>query len=177
LQAALERERSSLPKDTRDAKSEIARLETMLDAERTSTGTLKQLLQQARADQARAETALEKEKAGSVELVRQLREAREVLSTAEKAADMILALKAELVKARDDAVKARIPPEKVAWRKLKKGMTEEEVRKLLGEPKNIRFEGMLSLYHWYYGPSGVGPSVDFRGQDKTVLIWSEPESR
>jgi hypothetical protein len=51
-------------------------------------------------------------------------------------------------------------------------MDEAAVRRLLGEPNNVRGEDGADL--WYYGRSGQRPWVKFL--DNRVLAWDEPES-
>jgi len=59
--------------------------------------------------------------------------------------------------------------EKSNWRALLKGMTKEEVKKVLGDPGKI---SNLSSEVWYY-PSGLGGSVAFDSSGK-LTGWSEP---
>lgn len=53
------------------------------------------------------------------------------------------------------------------WRKLKRRMSEDDVRKLLGEPDRVSVSRFF--VSWYYG----GGSVTFDGKGK-VDFWSEP---
>jgi polyhydroxyalkanoate synthesis regulator phasin len=52
------------------------------------------------------------------------------------------------------------------WRKLEKGMSEEEVKKILGEPSRIK--SIPSVEMWNYG------SGDVEFSDGEVRGWSEP---
>jgi hypothetical protein len=49
-------------------------------------------------------------------------------------------------------------------------MNEEEVRRRLGEPKDVRAESGAVL--WYYGRPGQRPWVKFL--DDRVVAWDEP---
>ncbi|EPA95239.1 hypothetical protein [Pseudomonas sp. G5(2012)] len=65
---------------------------------------------------------------------------------------------------------ASIPPDKVNWRRLKKGLSEADVERLLGSPTKV--EGGL-ITTWHYGEGdGRGASVEF--YDGAVSGWSEP---
>jgi hypothetical protein len=55
-------------------------------------------------------------------------------------------------------------------------MTEDEVRDLLSEPKNVRFTGFNQVL-WYYDRTGTIPSVTFNTDGMRVTSWQEPESR
>jgi hypothetical protein len=56
------------------------------------------------------------------------------------------------------------------WRSLGIGMTENDVRSILGEPHNINVTP--TLIFWYYKNPGGG-SVLFGG-DRRVVSWTEP---
>ena len=57
------------------------------------------------------------------------------------------------------------------WLQLKVGFREDDVRGLLGEPRDIRAGNFVST--WYYGANNVmGGSVSFAGGK--VSAWSEP---
>lgn len=58
---------------------------------------------------------------------------------------------------------------RVNWRSLTKGMSREDVRRVLGEPNRI--EGG-SFEHWYYGPLGTSARVTFYSD--VVSSWTEP---
>jgi hypothetical protein len=92
------------------------------------------------------------------DLREQLRQAREEIAR----------LREELVRARRVP---RVPAGKAVWQWLHKGMDEEEVRHLLGQPNGIRVED--AAVRWYYGRSGQRPWVEFL--DNRVLDWEEPE--
>jgi outer membrane protein assembly factor BamE (lipoprotein component of BamABCDE complex) len=79
------------------------------------------------------------------------------------------------------AAPAGIAPPVSVWRTLKKGMTQEEVRKLLGEPKRIEF-GLpgTETTDWYYEVRAQGgqavlarPSASFDRHGK-LYYWNEP---
>ena len=55
------------------------------------------------------------------------------------------------------------------WRKLKKGMSENEVIKLLGNPEKI--QTVADEYWWYWDFPAA--RVELSG-NKTVVGWSEP---
>ena len=57
------------------------------------------------------------------------------------------------------------------WLQLEVGFREDDVRGLLGEPRDIRAGNFVST--WYYGANNVmGGSVSFAGGK--VSAWSEP---
>jgi hypothetical protein len=56
--------------------------------------------------------------------------------------------------------------DKSNWRSLKKGMTREKVRSILGEPADVRASGPFEYWRW--GAS----SVTFH--DERVYGWNEP---
>jgi len=58
---------------------------------------------------------------------------------------------------------------KVVWRKLKKGMSHNQVRNLLGEPKNI--DNSSAFVKWYYTDNLYSSRVTF-WNDK-VDTWKE----
>lgn len=56
------------------------------------------------------------------------------------------------------------------WRQLRRGMTMDEVRALLGEPDRVdALGGITTIWNWKSG----GASVRFDGSDK-LDGWSEP---
>ncbi len=55
------------------------------------------------------------------------------------------------------------------WRSLQRGMTETDVRRVLGEPHRVDAFGSFAV--WYY-PAG-GSDVKF-DRDRGVSGWSEP---
>lgn len=64
-----------------------------------------------------------------------------------------------------EPTRTSVPPGRERWRRLKTGLTESQVRSILGEP--LRIEGGTFAY-WYYS----GGSVTFyRGN---VDSWNEP---
>jgi hypothetical protein len=60
---------------------------------------------------------------------------------------------------------------KANWRRLKVGMTEDDVRSILGEPQKVVVLFATVYWHWNY-PGG--PSVDFDKENRRVGGWSEP---
>ena len=75
----------------------------------------------------------------------------------------IAALEAQLA---SSSVTPSAQPELVIWRKLKRGMSEREVRKLLGEP--LRIDGGPVTY-WRYS---AGAEVYFMSSG--LAGWTEP---
>jgi len=57
--------------------------------------------------------------------------------------------------------------ERSQWRQLKRRMSKDDVKKLLGEPERVSVSRFFES--WYYG----GGSVTFDGKGK-VDFWSEP---
>lgn len=64
-----------------------------------------------------------------------------------------------------------LAPEKQQWRELRKGMSQKEVRQLLGEPEKI--EAGFQTY-WYYSSTRLAGYVIFDNYDK-VYGWEEPQ--
>ena len=64
-----------------------------------------------------------------------------------------------------------ITADRQIWRKLRKGMNQDDVRKLLGEPLTIRSQVFTQ---WFYSESNSHSYVMFDTKDK-VNGWSEPE--
>lgn len=63
-----------------------------------------------------------------------------------------------------------LPPDKQRWRQLKRDMTKESVKALLGEPRRIE---VGYLERWYYSEDGVlGAHVAFATHG--VSQWREP---
>lgn len=62
--------------------------------------------------------------------------------------------------------------EEERWQKLKRGMTEEDVRGILGEPDRTD-EGRWLIY-WYYGPTREGPQVMFNADSRALDFWNAP---
>lgn len=57
------------------------------------------------------------------------------------------------------------------WRQLRRGMTMDEVRALLGEPQRVQtFGGAFTLWQW----NGGSADVRFDGSSGKVDAWSEP---
>ncbi|PTQ70492.1 hypothetical protein [Pseudomonas sp. GV071] len=64
-----------------------------------------------------------------------------------------------------------IPPDKVNWRRLEKGLTEDDVERLLGSPTKVDAFGSYTI--WGYGDED-GANVEFDGESRTVSGWHEP---
>jgi outer membrane protein assembly factor BamE (lipoprotein component of BamABCDE complex) len=64
-----------------------------------------------------------------------------------------------------------IPPDKVNWRRIKRGLSEAEVETLLGNPTKVETLGQFTI--WYYGERDDG-EVQFDGERRTVSGWREP---
>jgi hypothetical protein len=61
----------------------------------------------------------------------------------------------------------------MSWRKLKKGMSMDQVRAVLGEPSKV--DGGSPLTFWYWkNTDGQTGSVSFTEKDQ-VFSWREPE--
>ncbi len=60
---------------------------------------------------------------------------------------------------------------KAQWRKLKIGVTMDQVRQLLGEPPKVNVRSFSIT--WYY-PSASGGNVKFDTSTRKVDGWSEP---
>jgi outer membrane protein assembly factor BamE (lipoprotein component of BamABCDE complex) len=58
------------------------------------------------------------------------------------------------------------------WRRLRRGMSMDEVRALLGEPERVdSFGGAGTVWHWQ-----SGADVRFDGSSDKLASWSEPSS-
>lgn len=64
-----------------------------------------------------------------------------------------------------------IPPDKVSWRRLKKGLSEADVERLLGSPTKVDAFGTFTI--WNYDDQGGG-EVQFDAKSRTVTGWHEP---
>jgi hypothetical protein len=78
----------------------------------------------------------------------------------------VASLEAQLAERPPSASQAA--PANAKWRKLKNGMTESDVEKLLGSPERVSSMPIGVL--WQYPPGG---SVSF-SKSHTVIAWSEP---
>jgi outer membrane protein assembly factor BamE (lipoprotein component of BamABCDE complex) len=59
------------------------------------------------------------------------------------------------------------------WRRLRRGMSMDEVRTLLGEPGRVVSYGAVgTIWHWDSG----GAEVRFDGSSEKLAAWSEPSS-
>jgi hypothetical protein len=56
------------------------------------------------------------------------------------------------------------------WRRLHRGMTEDEVRAILGEPEKVEVMSLRTIWTWGDGPEGASLYFD---NDK-LAGWSEP---
>ena len=70
-------------------------------------------------------------------------------------------------------VNVNVSNSKVAWRKLKRGMTNAQVRNLLGEPLDIDVYTMYST-NWYYTKSSYNSKLTFFFGK--LESWKEPKS-
>lgn len=62
-----------------------------------------------------------------------------------------------------------VPASKAAWRSIRKGMSGNEIRALLGEPGKVM--ALSSFTMWYYPDAGGGSVTLTAGR---VSGWSEP---
>lgn len=59
------------------------------------------------------------------------------------------------------------------WRRLRRGMTMDEVRTLLGEPEKVDAYGAaVTIWRW----ESVDATVRFNGSSGTLDSWSEPRT-
>ena len=91
----------------------------------------------------------------------------------EKLQQSIADLESKMAAAPTKAPQADHPKDwrdKRAWRRLRRGMTADDVTSLLGEPEKVVSLTHLTVWYWDY-PSG--PKVELN--EKSVVIgWSEP---
>ncbi len=66
---------------------------------------------------------------------------------------------------------APVAADKMAWRKLKMGMSESDVEYILGSPSRVDAFGPFTV--WHYGNMSRG-QVSFDGDSRTVTEWHEP---
>jgi hypothetical protein len=59
------------------------------------------------------------------------------------------------------------------WRSLWRGMTEDDVRSVLGEPQKIDAGPVITIWHYDYPRGG---SVRLSSSDHRVEGWREPEN-
>jgi hypothetical protein len=57
------------------------------------------------------------------------------------------------------------------WRRLRRGMTMDDVGTLLGQPDRVK---VVVLTEWTYGSYPDDGSVTFDAQSQRVIGWSEP---
>lgn len=89
------------------------------------------------------------------------------------------ALEARMLKLEGPGTSPAIPPvvggdawkSTANWRRLKVGMSENDVRKILGEP--FRIEGGRSA-DWFYDPNGIGIDARVYFSNGKVDQWREP---
>ena len=55
------------------------------------------------------------------------------------------------------------------WGKLKKGLSEDEVRKLLGRPGRLEMDPENALHYWWYGRRAVA----FSAVKRTSSFWDK----
>ena len=64
---------------------------------------------------------------------------------------------------------------KGSWRKLRKGMTRDEVESLLGPPQRITVRTQLTFWTYPSASSATLPGeVTFQNSDMTLNEWQEP---
>jgi outer membrane murein-binding lipoprotein Lpp len=56
------------------------------------------------------------------------------------------------------------------WRRLRRGMTEDQVRAILGEPENVLVVSSRTVWSWGETPKGASLYFD----DDKLAGWSEP---
>ena len=72
---------------------------------------------------------------------------------------------------RERQTSSTVASDKVNWRKLKKGMSESDVEKLLGSPSRVHAFGSFTVWHY---ETPLGGQVQFDGDRRTVTGWREP---
>jgi hypothetical protein len=84
------------------------------------------------------------------------------------------ALEAPAQPARVDATRAAAGDWKqlANWRRLRQGMTMDDVTMLLGQPDRVNASSYLVL--WYYGDISGG-SITFDARSQKASGWSEPQ--
>lgn len=93
-----------------------------------------------------------------------------------KLVDKLVEVPVERIVYRDRIVERAVsssPAGLSAWRRINKGLSRDQVRAILGEPRKIE-GGPIEV--WYYGLSTLynAPSNVKFGFDGTVMGWSEP---
>lgn len=66
------------------------------------------------------------------------------------------------------------PPPLRKWRRLRKGMSQDDVLEILGEPGSIKTH---SAGEWWYYPDRLGGKVSFSQpgiSERIVIGWTEP---
>ena len=77
----------------------------------------------------------------------------------------IAALETQL---RERSAQPGVPQERLAWRKLRTGMSEGDVEGILGSPSKVDAYGAFTV--WQYGRG----QVQFDGASGKVTGWHEP---
>ena len=72
----------------------------------------------------------------------------------------------------DQPATARVAPDKVVWRKLRRGMAQSDVEALLGSPAKVDNYGPFAV--WHYG-NRAGGEVTFDTDSGKVTGWHEPD--
>jgi hypothetical protein len=166
---------TSLERELQESKSEIVRLKTALEGEKNKAATLSKELAETKTALADHQALLE-----GARIVDRSQEA--ALAKAKKE---IARLEAELEKTNKSEGTASKPAGKEGWRKLKRGMSEKDVQKLLGEPLKVVTEQSIikaPTTAWYYKepPFGLYPPgavcIDgsVRFADGKLVEWREP---
>jgi hypothetical protein len=73
----------------------------------------------------------------------------------------------------DKSAPVQVAPDKLAWRKLKRDMSQGDVEALLGSPAKVDNYGSFTL--WQYGGRVGGGEVQFDSRSQKVTGWHEPE--
>jgi len=81
----------------------------------------------------------------------------------------VASLEAQL---REKSTLAPTAPDKLTWRKLKKGMSKEEVEQLLGSPSDVDEYGSHTV--WRYKPPYGGIGIVRFSENSRAEGWSEP---
>lgn len=95
-----------------------------------------------------------------------IRSLEETVHTLER---RVASLEAQL---HDQSALARVPPNKLVWRKLRRGMSQADVEALLGSPAKVDNYGSFAV--WHYGDGAAG-EVQFETNSEKVTGWHEPD--
>lgn len=66
---------------------------------------------------------------------------------------------------------APVAPEKANWRKIERGMSQDEVQQLLGSPSKVEANSIYITWYYSYPPGG---RVQFDARSRDVEGWNEP---